>query len=136
MRQRQGGDAMRVLPMISTMLVLVGWLSLPAVGQEPTVAGNWTGTADGIAGSRPAHQTFTMVLAQNGHHVSGTYTTKFEVVGREGTVRVSGTFTDNKLSLTLGKRGRLQATVNGDWMTGALERGNNNPLRVSASRAQ
>ena len=127
---------MRTVSMISTMLALVGWLSMVAAGQEQTVAGNWTGTADGIAGIRPAHQTFTMMLVQNGHDVSGTYTTKFEVAGREGTVRVSGTLTDNKLSLTLGTQGRLQATVNGDSMIGSLERGNNNPLRVSASRAQ
>ena len=127
---------MRTASMLSTMLALVGWLSLVAAGQEQTVAGNWSGTADGIAGLRPAHQTFTMVLVQNGHDVSGTYTTRFEVAGREGTVRVSGTLTDNKLSLTLGQQGRLQATVDGDSMTGSLERGNNNPLRVSASRAQ
>jgi hypothetical protein len=127
---------MRTVSMISTMLALVGCLSLPAAGQGQTVAGNWTGTADGIAGTRPAHQTLTMVLVQNGHDVSGTCTTKFEVAGREGTVRVSGTVTGNKLSLTLGKQGRLEATVNGDSMTGSLARGNNNPLRVSASRAQ
>jgi hypothetical protein len=126
---------MRTLSILSTVLVLTGALLAPAGGQEQTVAGTWTGTADGIAGSRPAHQTFTMVLAQNGHEVSGTYKTKFEVAGRESAVRVSGTLTEHKLSLTVGPRGRLQATVDGDSMTGSLDRGNNQPLRVSASRA-
>ncbi len=51
-------------------------------------------------------------------------------------VRVIGTLTGNKLSLTFGKQGRLQATVNGTSMTGSLERGNNNPLIVSAARAE
>jgi len=128
---------MRTFSVVSTALVLTAWLSLPAVAhaQDQTVAGVWTGTADGITGSRPAHQTFTMVLVQNGPEVSGTYSTKFEIAGREGTVRVKGTFTGHTLSLTVGAQGRLQATVNGNFLTGSLERGNHYPLRVSASRA-
>jgi len=126
----------RALLAISTAFLLAVWLSPPAAGQGqavqgPTVAGTWTGTADAMPGT---HQTFTMVLKQNGSDVSGTYTTKFQVVGREASVRVKGSFTEDKLSLTVGQQGRLQATVSGDSMTGSLERGNDHPLRVSASR--
>jgi hypothetical protein len=127
---------MRTVLAISTALVLSASAAvLPAAAQEQTAAGTWTGTADGIAGIRQAHQTFTMVLAQEGNTVSGTYATKFEVKGRESTVRVNGTLTGDKLLLTVGPHGRLQATVNGDSLTGSLERENNNPLRVSAARA-
>jgi len=125
---------MRTFLAFSTALVLTVTLVPPAAAQDQTAAGTWTGAADGIAGIRQAHQTFTMVLVQNGHDVSGTYTTKFEIKGRESAVRVTGTLTGDKLWLTVGPHGRLQATVNGDTLTGSLERENNNPLRVSATR--
>ena len=132
---------MRKVSLIWATLVLVGWLSLPATAQEKSVAGKWTGTASGVAGRRQINQSFTMELVQNGQDVTGTYSTKFEggsgpEAGREGTVRMTGTFTGNTLSLAFGKQGRLQASVNGATMTGSLERGNNHPLIVSAARAE
>ena len=120
---------------LSTALALIVTLVPPVGAQDQTAAGTWTGAADGIAGIRQAHQTFTMVLTQNGHDVTGTYTTTFEVNGRESAVRVTGTLTGDQLWLAVGPHGRLQATVNGDSLTGSLERENNNPLRVSATRA-
>lgn len=55
--------------------------------------------------------------------------------GRERTgMRVTGTLTGNNLSLTIAKVQTLDATVDGDSMTGSLMRKNGRPHHVSATR--
>lgn len=120
-----------------------GSLALPVMAEaQQNVAGKWTGTARGIVGSRQFSEDFTMVLMQNGEKVTGTYSGKIEAgapkqSGRERTdVPVNGTLTGDKLSLGIGKLETLEATVDGDSMTGSAIRGKGLPHHVSATRAR
>jgi len=97
-----------------------GPFALPMkVGAQQSVTGTWTGTARGVAGLQPFEEDFVMVLVQRGQKVTGTFSRKFEAgakaqTGRERTgMRVSGTFTGDKLSLTIAKvrRWKLPSTV-------------------------
>jgi hypothetical protein len=121
----------------------VGALALPVrVGAQQSAAGTWTGTARGVAGSRQFEEDFTMVLTQSGQKVTGTFSRKFETgakakSGRERTnIPVNGALTGDKLSLTVGKQQTLEATIDGDSMTGSLMRENGTPHHVSATRAK
>lgn len=120
-----------------------GLLALPGMAEaQQSAAGKWTGTARGMAGSRQFSEAFTMVLNQNGQKVTGTYSGKIEIgapkqSGRERTgVPVTGTLTGDKLSLQIGKLETLEATVDGDSMTGSAVRGKSPPRHVSATRAR
>jgi hypothetical protein len=120
-----------------------GPLALPVmVGAQQSVAGTWTGAARGVAGRQPFEEDFTMVLVHHGRKVTGTFSRKFETgakakTGRERTgMRVSGTFTGDKLSLTIAKVQTLEATVDGDAMVGSLMRENGKPHHVSATRVK
>ena len=84
-----------------------------------------------------------MALVQNGQAVTGTYSCKVETGGRKQggrertDVPVTGTLTGNKLSVAVGKQGRLEVTVNGDSMSGsATWEGTTAPASVSATRAK
>lgn len=129
----------------AVVAVLAGALTLQATAEEQGVAGRWTGTATGITGSRQFREEFTMVLMLNGQNVTGTYSSKVETGGRKQggaertDVPVHGTLTGNTLSLVMGqqgKQGTLEATVNGDSMSGSLARGNSEPHDVFATRAK
>ena len=128
---------------VGIALLAAGGLALPVrVGAQQSAAGTWTGTARGVAGSRQFEEDFTMVLEQNGQKVTGTFSRKFETgakakSGRERTnIPVRGALTGEKLSLTIGKQQSLEATVDGDSMTGSLIRENGMPHHVSATRAK
>jgi hypothetical protein len=120
-----------------------GPLALPVmVGAQQSVTGTWTGTARGVAGHQPFEEDFAMVLVQHGQKVTGTFSRKFEAgakakTGRERTgMRVSGILTGDRLSLTIAKVQTLEATVDGDSMTGSLMRENGKPHHVSATRVK
>jgi hypothetical protein len=120
-----------------------GALVLPVrVGAQQSAAGTWTGTARGVAGSRQFEEDFTMVLTQAGPKVTGTFSRKLETgakakSGRErANIPVKGTLSGDKLSLTIGKQQTLEATVDGDSMTGSLMREKGAPHHVSATRAK
>jgi hypothetical protein len=124
-------------------LLAGGPLVLPAmVGAQQSAAGTWKGTARGTAGSRQFEEDFTLVLAQNGQKVTGTFSWKLETgarakSGRErDNVPVHGTITGDKLSLTIGRAQSLEATVDGDSMTGSVIRDNGTPHHLSATRAK
>jgi hypothetical protein len=51
-------------------------------------------------------------------------------------MRVSGILTGDRLSLTIAKVQTLEATVDGDSMTGSLMRENGKPHHVSATRVK
>ena len=133
---------MKIRALIVACLLAAMAVSAPrATAQEENVAGTWTGTAKGVAGSRQLMEEFTMVLSQTGENVTGTYQGKLETggvnAGRERPeVRVRGTLIGNKLSLVIAKDGKLDATVNGNAMLGSLARGNNLPLTVSAAKGK
>jgi hypothetical protein len=127
---------------ICAALVLAGGLALPATAEEQSVAGNWAGTATGTTGSP---EKFKMALMQNGQEVTGTYTvgtvTQMGRRGRKGNaettdVAVKGTFAGSKLSLRIGEQGTLEATVNGDSMSGRTASPNAPPSDVSAKRSK
>jgi len=124
------------------LALAAGPLALPGIAPaEPNVAGTWTGTARGTAGSQQFEEDFTMALVQNGQRVTGTFSDKIAAggkakKGRERTnIPIKGTLMGDKLSLTIGKQQTLQATVDGDSMTGTMMRETGMPHHVSAMRA-
>lgn len=110
--------------------------------QQQNAAGTWKGTARGTAGSRQFEEDFTMVLEQAGQKVTGTFSYKLETgakakSGREREdVPVRGTLTGDKLALTIGKAQKLEATIDGDAMTGSVIRPNGMPHHLSATRSR
>jgi len=126
------------------LLLTGGQLVLPVHvrAQQQNAAGTWKGTARGTAGSRQFEEDFTMVLEQSGQKVTGTISYKLETgakakSGRErDNIPVRGTLTGDKLSLTIGKAQTLEATVDGDSMTGSMIREKGMPHHVSATRAK
>jgi hypothetical protein len=131
----------RILTIGAFVAALPACLLLSAMAEEPSVAGKWSGTATGIAGSRQTREEFSMELRQKGQDVTGTYSSKVEIGhgprgGRElAKVPVKGTFIGNQLALAFGKRAKIVATVNGDSMSGSLARGDGRPLNLSATRS-
>lgn len=128
---------------IYAALVLAGSLAVAATAQEQSVSGNWSGTATSRAGGNTeAKSGVTMTLTQSGQDVTGTYSVKVEGAGRTQSGReltdipVKGSLTGNKLSLTIGRQGRLEATVDGDSMTGSVARANFPPSSLSATRTK
>ena len=133
---------MTTLWTIVTTVVLSVGLTLLATAEEQSVAGNWNGTVVSTTGNS---EKFRMALMQSGEEVTGIYTVSVVMQmgrnrrggSRETTeVPVKGTLTGNKLSLEIGQEGTLEATINGNSMSGTTVRGTNAPANVSATRAK
>jgi hypothetical protein len=69
----------RILTIGAFVAALPACLLLSAMAEEPSVAGKWSGTATGIAGSRQTREEFSMELRQKGQDVTGTYSSKVEI---------------------------------------------------------
>jgi hypothetical protein len=134
----QGETAMTRAWIICAALVLAGGLPLPATAGEPSAAGTWTGTM-----SREAFKVdFTMVLAQDGQAVRGTFSSKVESGGRGfDNAPIRGTLTGDKLMLTWGANVPsgarvLNAIISGNTMTRSVAAGNAEPAAVTGTRAK
>lgn len=134
---------MKKLWIICTVAVsLATGFALPAIAEDQNVAGTWNGTVKVRLGNRGfAQDEFTLVLKQDGQAVTGTWSGKLGGPGLRGgstfeDIPANGTLTGDKLSLKIGQQRSLEATVNGDSMSGSSAAGNNPPAEVAGTRAK
>lgn len=116
--------------------------ALPAMAEDQNVAGTWNGTVRVRQSNRGfAEDEFTLVLKQDGQAVTGTWSQKLGGTGRRGgrtseDTPANGTLTGDKLSLKIGQQRSLEATINGDSMSGNTAVGNNPAGAVTGTRAK
>jgi hypothetical protein len=116
--------------------------AVPATAEDQNVAGTWNGTVRVRQGNRGfAEDEFTLVLKQDGQAVTGTWGQKRGGTGSKGgrtaeDIPANGTLTGDKLSLKIGQQRSLEATVNGDSMSGKTAFGNNPAGDVTGTRAK
>jgi hypothetical protein len=133
---------MKKLWIICTVAVsLATGFVLPAMAEDQNVAGTWNGTVRARQGRGFAVDEFTLVLKQDGQAVTGTWSQKLGGTGfRGGTTPgdtpANGTLAGDKLSLKIGQQRWLEATVNGDSMSGTTAFGNSPAGAVTGTRAK
>jgi hypothetical protein len=133
---------MRKLWIICTVAVsLATGFALPAIAEDQNVAGTWNGTLRVRQGRSFAQDEFTLVLKQDGQAVTGTWSHKLGGYGGRGgksfeDAPVNGTLAGDKLSLKIGPQRWLEATVNGDSMTGNTANGSNPAGDLTGTRAK
>jgi len=134
---------MKKLWIICTVAVsLATGFALPAMAEDQNVAGTWNGTVKVRLGNRGfAQDEFTLVLKQDGQAVTGTWSGKLGGPGLRGgsnfeDIPANGTLTGDKLSLKIGQQLSLEATVNGDSMSGKTASGTYRTGDVTGTRAK
>ena len=134
---------MKKLWIICTVAVsLATGFALPAMAEDQNVAGTWNGTVRVRQGLIDfANDEFTLVLKQDGQAVTGTWSLKLGGTGSRGgktseDIRAKGTLAGDKLSLKIGRQRWLEATVNGDSMSGKTAVGNKPTGDVTGTRAK
>lgn len=134
---------MKKLWIICTVAVSLATGSmLPAMAEDPNVAGTWNGTLRVRQGNRGfAQDEFTLVLKQAGQAVTGRWSEKQGGTGSRGgkaseNIRANGTLAGDKLSLKIGRQRWLEVTINGDSMSGKTAFGNNPAADVTGTRAK
>ena len=121
---------------------LLAGFALPVMAEDQNVTGTWHGTLRARQGNRGfAEDTFTLVLKQDGQAVTGTFSLKLGGTGNRGGTDVenrpaNGTLVGDKLSLKVGQQRSLEATVNGDSMSGTTANGNNPAAALTGARAK
>jgi hypothetical protein len=132
---------MKKLSIVCTMAVFVATgFALPAMAQDQNVAGTWNGTVRLRVNNTFVEDAFTLMLKQDGQAVTGTFSKQQGGTGsrggrtEEGTA--NGSLAGDKLSLKIGKQRWLEATVNGDSMSGNTGFANNPPGSLTATRAK
>jgi hypothetical protein len=134
---------MKKLWIICTVAVSLATGSmLPAMAEDPNVAGTWNGTLRVRQGNRGfAQDEFTLVLKQAGQAVTGRWSEKQGGTGSRGgktseNVPANGTLVGDKLSLKIGQQRSFEATVTGDSMSGTTASGNDQAGQVNGTRAK
>lgn len=134
---------MKKLWIICTVAVsLATGFALPAVAEDQNVAGTWNGTVTVMQGKTGfVKDEFTLVLKQDGQAVTGTWSQKLGGSRSRGgrtfeDIPANGTLTGDKLSLKIDQQQWLEATVNGDSMSGKTASGNNPAGDVTGTRAK
>ncbi|MDO8479316.1 MAG: hypothetical protein Q7W02_24635 [Candidatus Rokubacteria bacterium] len=131
---------MKKLWIICTVAVLLATgFALPVMAEDQNVVGTWNGTVRVRQGNRLAEDEFTLVLKQDGQAVTGTWSQKLGGTGSRGgkaaeDIPANGTLAGDKLSLKIGQRRWLEATVNGDSMNGRTAAGDNPAGIVTGTR--
>ncbi len=115
--------------------------AVPTMAADQDVTGTWNGTVRLRQGNRLAEDQFTLVLKQDGQKVTGTWGLTTGGTGTRGgrtseNVPARGTIEGDKLSLKIGQQRSLEATVNGDSMSGTTEFGSNPPGGLTGTRAK
>jgi hypothetical protein len=135
---------MKKLWIICTVAVLLATVfALPTMAEDQNVAGTWNGTVrvrQTSGGGSFAEDEFTLVLKQDGQAVTGRWSQKAGGSGSRGgtalDIPAKGTLAGDKLSLKIGTTGWLEATVNGDSMSGKRAFGNYPAAEVTGTRAK
>ena len=86
-----------------------------SVQAQENVAGSWIAAYETGGGQASRGGVFELVLKQDGETITGTVSDR--TLGT-GETSVTGTLTGHKLFLRTGRGGYLDASVNGDAMTG------------------
>ena len=134
---------MKRLWIICTVAVLLATgFALPAMAEDQNVAGTWNGT---MRVRQPrggfVQDELTLVLKQDGKAVTGSWSQKLVGTGSRGgktfeDTPANGTLVGDKLSLKIGPQRWLEATVNGDSMSGNTATGNNPAGDLTGTRAK
>jgi hypothetical protein len=122
-------------------LLLMTGFAAPAMAADQDVTGTWNGTVRLRQGNRLAEDQFTLVMKQDGQKVTGTWGLTTGGTGSRGgrtseNVPARGTIEGDKLSLKIGQQRSLEATINGDSMSGTTEFGNSAPGGLTGTRAK
>src|SRR6266536_3216821 len=100
--------------------------AVPTMAADQDVTGTWNGTVRLRQGNRLAEDQFTLVLKQDGQKVTGTWGLTTGGTGTRG----------GRTSENVPARGTIEATVNGDSMSGTTEFGSNPPGGLTGTRAK